>query len=342
VVATIAAGTPADRVDPSDGLPDRDDTVRWQVWSTLTSLTVTDSAALTRARALVDAELAAIDAACSRFRPDSELSRLTARAQEPGEAPLSVSALLADLLATALDAARASAGAVDPTVGSAMRALGYDRDIAEVTALAGHPGVLLARPVPGWQRVRLAGTRLTLPPDVELDLGATAKARAADRCAHLVATVLGVGVLIGIGGDIATAGPAPRGGWPVLVQDGGVRARSERSEPRNANKRGSAQPACTIALPAGSALATSSTITRTWSAGGRRMHHIVDPATGLPAPTRWRTVSVAAPSCVAANTLATTAIVRGRAALAVLGAAGMPARLVDARGRVTTVAAWPA
>jgi thiamine biosynthesis lipoprotein len=163
-----------------------------------------------------------------------------------------------------------------------------------------------------------------MPYGVELDLGATAKARAADRCAHLVATELGVGALVGLGGDIATAGPAPQGGWPVLVQDG----------PN--------QPACTIGLPAGSALATSSTITRTWSAGGRRVHHIVDPTTGLPAPSRWRTVSVAAPTCVAANTLATAAIVRGRAATAMLWTAGMPARLVDARGRVTTVAAWPA
>jgi FAD:protein FMN transferase len=85
-------------------------------------------------------------------------------------------------------------------------------------------------------------------------------------------------------------------------------------------------------------LATSSTTVRRW---GRASHHIIDPQTGRPAESRWRTVSVAAGSCVDANTASTAAIVRGDDAPAWLEARRMPARLVDRNGEVLTVAGWP-
>jgi len=162
-------------------------------------------------------------------------------------------------------------------------------------------------------------TRIATPEGVELDLGATAKAQAADRAAALVASRLGIGVLVALGGDIATAGPAPDGGWRVLVQD----------RPGD--------PQCVVALPAGAAVATSSTVSRAW---GDRLHHIVDPRTGRPASRMWRTVSVAANTCLRANTLSTAAIVRGQGATRLL--AGVPSRLVKSDQTVLHLGGWPA
>ena len=71
------------------------------------------------------------------------------------------------------------------------------------------------------------------------------------------------------------------------------------------------------------------------------LHHILDPRTGLPAEPVWRTVSVAAGSCVDANAASTAAVIRGRRALGWLAQLGLPARLVDATGVVFTVAGWP-
>jgi thiamine biosynthesis lipoprotein len=288
------------------------DCAQWMVWGTTARIVVTRPDALPAAEALVRAELTAVDAACSRFRPDSELMRARGRT-------VGVSPLLADLVGTALRVARDTDGDVDPTVGEALRGLGYDRDFASVV----DPGVVV-HVAADWRRVTLDGDGLTVPAGTLLDLGATAKARAADRAAANVAARLGIGVLVALGGDLATAGPSPAGGWRVRVQDG-------PDEPR-----------CTLALPAGAALATSSTLSRRWHTAGELVHHIVDPRTGRPARRIRRTASVAAFSCVRANTLATAAIVRGEAAPSWLRRLGAPARLVDAAGTVATLGGWPA
>jgi FAD:protein FMN transferase len=268
-------------------LPVGADTAQWTVWGTVARIIVTDPAAVQPAAAIVRDELAAVDAACSRFRPDAELA---AACRSPR--PVTISPLLADLVAAALEAARQTGGAVDPTVGGALCGLGYDRDFAALTGREVAPAVRVF-PTPDWRAVRLQGRELAVPTGVLLDLGATAKALAADRAAARVSHELGLGVLVALGGDIATAGPAPDGGWQVLVQD----------RP--------ADPQCTVRLPAGAALATSSTAARTWGALGELRHHILDPRTGRPAARVWRTVSVAAFTCLRANTLSTAAIVRG-------------------------------
>jgi FAD:protein FMN transferase len=292
-----------------------DATYRFEVWSTTASVVVTDPAALQPVVGIVRAGLDEVDRACSRFRPDSELAGLA-----PGVSRLSP--LLADLVGTALDAAEASGGLVDPTVGGAMQALGYDRSI-ELLPADGAP-VRLVQGVPGWRRVHLYGDRLELPSDVVLDLGATAKARAADLLARRAAQAVGSGVLIELGGDIATAGPTPAGGWQVLVRD------TEDDAP------------CQVTLTAGSAVATSSTVRRTWRRGGVRLHHVIDPRTAAPAAPVWRHVTVAAPTCVAANTASTAAVVLGRGAARWLSERGFIARLVDQQHRVVRVGGWPA
>jgi FAD:protein FMN transferase len=178
-----------------------------------------------RAANAVRAELAAIDLACSRFRPDSELSRLNAARGRPVPA----SPLLLEAVEVALRAARLTSGLVDPTVGGTLRRLGYDRDFASLGTkdpadepLARDATVtLVARRAPGWRVVdcdRGRGT-ITLPDGVELDLGATAKALAADRAAAGAERVAGCPVLVSLGGDIAVAGLGPARGWPVRVTD---------------------------------------------------------------------------------------------------------------------------
>lgn len=301
-----------------DLVPVGTNTQQWPVWSTTARLVVTDPAALVDARQVVDTVLASVDAACSRFRPDSELRRL----DDNAGSPVTVSPMLAELTATALTAAERTHGDVDPTIGIALENLGYDRDIDHLDATGDVP--FLVRQAPGWRQIRLRERELTVPRGVRLDFGATAKAFAADRCAWLVATYCGTGVLVSLGGDLATAGDAPEHGWTVLVADGDD------------------QPACTIRLAAGSALATSSTISRTWRRGGRLLHHVLDPRTCQPAAPVWRTVSVAAASCVDANTQTTAALVRGHEAPARLLETSLPARLVAADGSVRTIGDWPA
>lgn len=293
------------------------------VFGTTATLVVTQPAALRAARAMADAELAAIDVACSRFRQDSELSRVNAA----GGAPTEVSELFAEALGVALRAAEITDGDVDPTCGRALIDLGYDRDFVEISP-ASIRIAAVPEPVPGWRRIVFDAARcvVRLPVGVLLDLGATAKAWAADRVAGHIAHALGCGVLFSLGGDIAVAGEAPEGGWRVRVTD-------DHAAPADA-------PGQTVVILAGG-LATSSVAVRTWSRGDRLVHHIIDPATGESARSCWRTVSVAAATCVDANTASTAAIVRDAAAPRWLEALGLPSRLVRADGSVVAVAGWP-
>jgi len=296
----------------------------WRALGTLVQLVLTEPGGLAEARRLLTQDLAEVDAACSRFRADSEICNLRA----DGGRPARVSPLLAEAIAVALRAASLTDGDVDPTVGAAMSAIGYDRDFEHIQE-TGPPIKLTVRTVPGWREVHLEGQSLTMPAGVRLDLGATAKAWAADRSAARIASRLGCGVLVSLGGDVAVAGPAPDGGWRIRVQD-------VTGSPEDLP----AGPYALIAIRDGG-LATSSTAARRWQRGGDVLHHILDPRTGLPAEPVWRTVSVAAGTCADANAASTAAIIRGRLALGWLARLGLPSRLVDATGAVLTVAGWP-
>ena len=294
---------------------------------------VTDARHLDAAKSAVDRVVRDIDAACSRFREDSELSRLHAAAGRE----VRVSPLLLDALRAALRGARLSDGAVDPTVGTAVKTVGYADDFASV-APEGGPIPLVVRPVPGWRRIvvnEVTGS-VVIPAGVEVDLGSTAKALASDLAARAALAALSgdssaggaapPGVLVSLGGDIAVAGTPPEGDWQIQVADSSDAPISADGE--------------TIAIRSGG-VATSSTTVRRWRRGGVVLHHIIDPATGLPAGGPWRTVTVVAGDCLDANIAATAAIVRGAGAVEWLQAAGLPARLVAHDGAVTRVAGWP-
>jgi thiamine biosynthesis lipoprotein len=300
------------------------ETASFSALGTTASVTVADTQALPEAFAIVQAELQRIDETCSRFRDDSELAALNRSAGRS----FAASPLLLEALAVALYAAARTDGDVDPTVGRSLGALGWDRDFTVVVARRDAPRLRIV-PAAGWTRVRLDRARGTvrIPAGVEIDLGATAKALAADRCARAVHAATRTSTLVNLGGDIALAGAAPGAGWPVRVTD------DHRSDVT--------APGQTIALAAGG-LATSSTAVRRWRAGGVDLHHIVNPRTGIPAAEVWRTASVAAADCVQANSASTAAIVRGEGAVAWLETAGLPARLVRRDGTTAYTCGWPA
>ena len=295
---------------------------------TFATLLVTHPDTLVPAHDLLAAELAAMDMACSRFRPDSELWRVNhARGR-----PVPVSPLFADALTVALAAAALTNGDVDPTCGRSLARLGYDRDFALARRRSGR---LRRPPVPagGWRRVELNPDRqeVTVPADVMLDLGATAKALAADRAAAAIEAAVGGGVLVNLGGDIRVAGDPPDGGWLVgIADDVGFDTSTASIEPQQ------------MVLIHDGGLATSSPLGRAWRRDGMDLHHIIVPATGRPAVSCWRTVSVAAASCVGANVASTAAILRGGQAPRWLDGLRLPARLVRHDGSTVTVGGWPA
>jgi FAD:protein FMN transferase len=313
---------------PATATPATVHTCAWKALGTGVVMRMLDPAAVPVARAAVERELAAIDRACSRFRADSELSLVNARAGRWTQ----VSPLLLEALVVALRAAELTDGDVDPTVGRALELAGYDRDWRLLDPPCAQPEAASAISLcerRGWQTVLLdrASCSLRMPAGVSLDLGASAKAWAADRAAAAAHRAGGCGALVSLGGDIATSGPAPSGDWRVRVTDD--------------HRSGCSAPGQTVSIHAGG-LATSSTAVRRWSHAGQTMHHIVDPRTGAPVRDTWRTVSVAAANCTDANIAATAAIVRAQAGAVWLARCGLPARLVDREGNVTTVGDWPA
>jgi thiamine biosynthesis lipoprotein ApbE len=295
---------------------------RASIWSTQVDLVVTDTGTLVAATRLLHEELDRVDRVASRFRPDSELEALHRSARDGR--PVEVSAELLEAVTIACRAAALTDGAVDPTVGAALCALGYDRDFSLVAP--GRPGTLpAAGSVTGWRSVVVEPTRstVTMPAGTVLDLGATGKAWAADRAAAAIEARLGCGVLVSLGGDVAVR-RAPKTGFSVGIADV------------------CGAPCAPVAVTvATGGLATSGVGRRAWMLGDHRVHHLVDPASGLPVDTPWRTVSVAAATCVDANTASTCAMVIGAAAPGWLEERRLPARLVAHDGSVVTAGGWP-
>ena len=300
-------------------------------------LIVTRPATLGAAITIARDHLVDLDAAVSRFRPDSEVSALARRRGRDG-ASTPVSAVFAASLAAALRAARLTDGLVDPTVGAALIASGYDADLDEVRArsarspparehhlLGNHHPHRGSTAVPGWRTVELDEglRRVRVPAGTVLDLGASAKAYAADTIATLLADRLEGGFLVNLGGDLAVSGELPHDGWQVGVE-------------------GTAGEVRQVVASHGQAFATSSTGRRTWTQHGEPRHHIVDPRTGHTAPVVWEQVTCAGLNALEANAASTAAVVLGADAPAWLQARGIPARLDPADGGpVVTTPGWP-
>ncbi len=313
-------------------------TATWSDWSCTVRLVVAEARVLAPAVAMVKNRMAQVERVASRFVTESDLNWANAN----GGRPVAVSGLLIELVEAALDGARRSDGALDPTVGKHLAAIGYDRDILLVTdqlvadqlvadqraidpPVAERPAGEVVPAGRTWRHVNIDRDLglLTVPSGTALDLGATAKAQTADWAARAVHRRFGTAVMVEIGGDLAVAGAPADGDWQVAV--------AERA----------GAPGQQIGVRRGG-VATSTTTVRTWRRGDLRMHHIVDPRTSRPTDGPWRTVSVAAESALDANVCSTASIVLGDRALGWLDTQGVAARLVDRDGRVTTLGGWPA
>lgn len=277
-----------------------------------------------RAQRLAVGLLDDVDLACSRFRSDSDLSRLNRAAG----AWTPVSPTLVSALEVAVAVAAATNGLVDPCLGRTLVELGYDTDFGRLRTTGRSPVAVPA--VPGaWQQIELdhAGAA-RIPAGVSLDLGASAKAWASDLIATTLVAELGAPVLVSLGGDLRVAAPpGERRSWLVTITEhpGGL---GESVAPE------------TVTLDDGG-LATSSTQVRRWHAGAVAQHHLIDPRTGRPTDGPWRTVTATGPSCTAANAASTAALVLGAQAPAWLGEHQVDARLIGTDGRVHHCGAWP-
>jgi FAD:protein FMN transferase len=279
---------------------------------------------LGRARRLAVRVLRDVDEVASRFRPDSDLSRLNAR---PGEW-VEVDPLLVTAIEVACTAADATAGLVNPLLGRPLVELGYDRDLGELRELDPDPAIPPARPHPpapdAWRAIALdRDGAARIPAGTALDLGATGKAWASDLIAAGFEQELDGPALVSVGGDLRVSG-CDGEPWLVAVSE----APGDAAQTLVGLDRGG--------------LATSTTTVRRWTRHGVRRHHLLDPRTGEPTPEVWRTVSATGDTCVAANTATTAAIVLGAAAPAWLDQRAVTARLVSHDGRVRVLGGWPA
>jgi thiamine biosynthesis lipoprotein len=295
---------------------------RFDAIGTTNRILATVASSLPAAVNLAKGHLVELDLAVSRFRDDSEVSRL-ARLAESADAWYFGSRLFIDHVEAARHAARISDGLVDFTVGSAVIASGYDADLDVVRERAGY--ALPADPArgPGWEQVVSGGAgRISTPRGTVLDFGATAKAHAADTIAGLLAAALPGGFLVNLGGDIATSGPAPEGGWRVGIEgaDSGTRQ---------------------VVAITDQAIATSSTQLRRWQTDAGPVHHIIDPRTGRTAPAVWAQVTCVAANALEANTASTAAIVLGEAAPVWLTSKDLAARLERPDGAAVFTPGWP-
>ncbi len=289
---------------------------------TTATVVVTDPSYGDEAERILRLEADAIDRACSRFRGDSELGHLHASAGRSVE----VSPLLFEALGVAYSVAERTNGAVDPTVGHAIEALGYDRDFEQIQPRPLRPADI--SPAPGFCHLHLDRTHMTarIPEGVRLDLGSSAKALLADRAAGRVAREIGSGTLVSIGGDVAVAGAPPPQGWAIGI------AVDSSTDVDNVDQ--------VVAIRHGG-LASSSTLVRTWQMGNAHVNHIVNPATGRSSTPYWSLVSAAGASCVDANALSTAAVVWGDQALERLRPFGQAVRLLRHDGQVFFLGGWP-
>ncbi len=291
----------------------------WSMWGTYVHVAVDDPAVLLAAARLTRVVLEEVDRSCSRFRSDSDLIRAN---RSPGQW-VTVDPLLAAATSVALLAAELTDGLVSPCLGRAMVALGYDADLDRVRRRGASPVRRLPPPSPeAWREVGVRADAVRVPEGCDLDLGATAKAWAADVAVRVVVERLGCRVLVSLGGDLRVGGAAGPP-WPVVVTE----RRGDRDGQLVEVERGG--------------LATSTTTIRQWRGPGRDVHHLLDPRTNEPVAGPVRTVTAAGGSCLAANIASTAALVLGGAALPWLESREISARLVHAQGLVTTTSSWP-
>ena len=233
-----------------------------------------------------------LEARWSRFRPDSEISRLTA---EAGHA-VAVSTDTSLLVTRAIEAWRVTGGGFDPTLLDALRRAGYDRSFDDVAADPTGDAVLppLAYDRPGVTDIEVGAGTIRLPAGMGFDAGGIGKGLAADLVTDLLLAAGARGALVNMGGDVRVAGDSPtRSGWTLAIEHPWQEA-----------------PIALVGLWNG-AVATSTVLKRAWTVDGQRRHHLIDPATGAPADTDVALATVIGGHAWMAEVLAKAALLRG-------------------------------
>jgi thiamine biosynthesis lipoprotein len=235
----------------------------------------------------------------SRFRADSELSRVN---RAKGRV-VSITPQFAEMVAIALQAAASTGGIVDPTLGGAIEAAGYDRDFGALDP---------SQPVrPGasgrWRDVCVGNGFLFRPRGVRLDLNGVVKGKTVDDSLELIS---GNG-FVSAGGDIAVRGTLD----VSLPGSGDVRV-------------------------LGGGLATSGSVKRRWLRDGVWQHHLIDPRTGSPADSPWAEVTVSAATCLQADIAAKAAFLLGREGARFLERRGLAGRFLLPDGDTVCTANW--
>jgi thiamine biosynthesis lipoprotein len=259
------------------------------------------------------------EATLSRFRPNSELSRLNARSGEP----VVVSPVLFEVVSASVEGARATDGAFDPTLLRQLVRIGYSEPFDQMHHDATPVAGFCVRGG-GWQWIELdrRSRTITVPIGSALDFGGIAKGMAVDAALELLDRRGDTPALVCAGGDLSVRGlPVRHRSWPVLVGD---------------------DPAGQVVALVRGALATSGIARRSWLQGGRRRHHLIDPATGESAENELREVTVAAENCRTAEVAATAAFVLGAdLGSELLARKRLAGRFAYRDGAQSTVGAWP-
>jgi FAD:protein FMN transferase len=240
----------------------------------------------------IEALFTRYDRTFSRFIDGSELNRVNAAAG----AFVPVSPLFSHVLEAALAMAELTDGLVDPTIGSAIVAAGYDRDFA---LLADDPRPPSRPAVASWRSVRTGHRLVRTPPHVRLDLNGVVKAMTADAAADLITA----GGWVSAGGDLAATAPvevALPGAGAVRLERGG--------------------------------LATSGSVKRRWQRGGLEQHHLIDPRTASPSTSPWTQVTACGGTCLEADVAAKAGFLLGDEGPGWLASRGIPARFLDEAG----------
>jgi len=245
----------------------------------------------TSLRAAVERALDLVIAQMSPWVESSEIGRFN-RAAAGTLCPLS--AEFCTVLRHALDVARRSGGAYDPTIGALVDLWGF-----------GPPGrraepppedeIAAVRAAYGWQRLFLDAASRTLrqPGGLRLDLSSIAKGFAVDLVAERLQALGVADCLVEIGGELRGAGVKPDGSpWWVRLD------------------APAALPEALVALH-GLSVATSGDANRWFEHGGTRWSHTLDPRTGYPVPAALASVTVLHRRAMAADALATALLVLG-------------------------------
>jgi thiamine biosynthesis lipoprotein len=289
------------------------------------TITSVDEIAASTLAMRAEAVVAHLESLWSRFRSDSELMVLNEHAGHAhGVGPDTFS-----LIAASIDAWRLTGGLFNPTVLDDLIAAGYDRNFTELDEGEGNAIAPTVQPARGRDAVSpdsiiLDAERafVTLPEDVNLDLGGIAKGAAADTAAGVLERGGALGACVDLGGDIAVFGDRCDGQpWLIAVDD-------------------PAEPGSDLAmihLDRG-AVATSSRARRRWVHAGKEAHHLIDPRTGEPAVTDLLAVSVVASGAMWAEVYAKAALIAGSVeGERLLRSAELPALFVSEGGELRFV-----